>query len=458
MNDVRDGPIDREHRVGVVDIGSNSIRLVVYEGDRRMPIPIFNEKALCRLGATLSESGRLSQSGRVHAIVNLSRFIQLAASMNLSRLDIVATAAVRDAANGGEFVDELENRFGGKVRVLSGDEEARLSALGVISAFPDADGLVGDLGGGSLELIDVRNGEPVRSASLPLGPLRLQTLTRSNRKSLVRHIDRQLQDLPWLEDLADRTFYAVGGVWRSLARAHMEMSEYPLQVIQDYTIARQAARSFLSRLSRVDRLPIDIIPGVARRRLDAVPLGALLMSRVLRLGNPEQVVFSAFGLREGVLFDRLPQAERRLDPLRASCSDIASRSGRFPTIAPVAERWMRGLFPQASASEQRLIDVAAMLSDLAWAEHPRYRGEHAFYKVLRLPVVGMSHFERVFVARAIFAATRACQRSGPDPGPHLAGQQPGSKGAGDRTGAAAGGEPVGRVAGIAGKNRSPPIS
>ncbi len=395
--------VDREHRVGVVDIGSNSIRLVVFEGDRRMPIPIFNEKAMCRLGEDLRDTGRLSESGRLLSIANLSRFIELSGEMDLSRLDIVATAAVRDASNGPEFVSELEERFGRKIRILSGGEEARLSALGVISAFPDADGVVGDLGGGSLELVDIDCVVPRKTVSLPLGPLRLLELTGDNRAEQIHQIDRYLSTVDWIDRLRGRNFYAVGGVWRSIARAHMEEDEYPLQVIQGYTLRRRKVTAFCDLLSRFDSDSVAAMPGVARRRLETIPLGALLLSRLLRLGRPDQVIFSAFGLREGVLFDRLSPADKGQDPLLASCAEIASKSGRFPPIAKAAEFWVKGLFPDLSERDTRMLSVTAILSDLAWSEHPRYRGEHAFFKVLRLPVVGMTHPERVFVARAVYA-------------------------------------------------------
>lgn len=394
---------EREDRVGVLDIGSNSVRLVVFEGGRRMPIPIFNEKALCALGSELKETGRLSETGRVSAIVNIARFTEIAREMEVAALHVVATAAVREAENGPEFVAELARRFGLKVRVLTGDEEAVMSAHGVISAFPGADGVVGDLGGGSLELVDVRDGEVERFMSLPLGPLRLGTLTSDRRDELVARIDAELRKLDWLDRLQGRPLFAVGGSWRSLARAHMADTNYPLQVIHGYELDFDPALDYLERVSGSSDGAGQRIEGVSRRRYASLGLAALVLTRVMTLGRPSQLRFSAFGLREGCLFDQLPATEKVADPLLASCSVIAGKTGRFPLAPDVVERWIRGFLPHLDARENRLIAAVSILADIGWSEHPQYRGEQAFLKVLRLPVVGIGHEDRAFVALAILA-------------------------------------------------------
>jgi len=395
--------LERDNRVGVLDIGSNSVRLVVFEGGRRMPIPIFNEKAVCALGSELKETGRLSETGRVSAIVNIARFTEIAREMAVTDLHVVATAAVRETTNGPEFVEELERRYGLKVRVLSGDEEAVMSAHGVISAFPGADGVVGDLGGGSLELVDVRDGGVSRFNSLPLGPLRLGALTPDRREGLEARIDAELRKLDWLERLQGRPLFAVGGAWRSLARAHMIDSSYPLQVIHGYELGFDPALEYLDRVSGSSGGKRQRIKGVSKRRFDSLGLAALVLTRLMKLGQPSQLRFSAFGLREGCLFDQLPAAEKASDPLLASCSVIAGKTGRFPLAPDVVERWIRGFLPHLDERENRLIAAVSILADIGWSEHPQYRGEQAFLKVLRLPVVGIGHEDRAFVALAILA-------------------------------------------------------
>ena len=368
-----------------------------------MPIPIFNERALCALGAELKETGKLSETGRISAIVNIGRFTEIAREMGLADLQVVATAAVREACNGPEFVEDLESRFGIAIRVLSGDDEARMSALGVISAFPEADGIMGDLGGGSLELVDIAGGETRRYTSMPLGPLRLGVLSADRRPALIEKIDAELRNLDWLTCLHGRPIYAVGGAWRSLARAHMSDSSYPLQVIHGYELDRRGALDYLDRISGGAAADGGRIGGVSKRRYSSIALAALILARVMRLGDANCLKFSAFGLREGCLFDQLPADEKANDPLLASCSVIAGKSGRFPLAPELVERWIRGFVPELAARERRFLGAVSILSDIGWSEHPRYRGEHAFLKVLRLPVVGIGHEDRAFVALAILA-------------------------------------------------------
>lgn len=388
----------RGQRVGVLDIGSNSIRLVVYDHAGRSPIPVFNEKALCGLGRGVTETGNLPVEGMASALMNVDRFNQIARAMKVRHLDVVATSAVRDAANGPGFVAELERRIGHPVDVISGDEEARLSALGVLSGFPDADGVVGDLGGGSLELIDVVERRLGRHATMPLGPLRVGEVPRGHQRRLSTLIDRHLDTAPWLPELAGRTLYAVGGAWRSVARAHMARIDYPIEVIHGYSVGSAALADYLGSLVQTTRKAARSIPGVSRRRGDAIPTAALVLQRVLARGRPTRVVFSAFGLREGCLYDRLTDAERAKDPLLMAAEEIARETNRFAPNPETVYGWLTPLFPTLQERDGRLIKALCMLSDVAWSEHPSYRGEHGFLRVLRLPVAGLDHADRVFLA------------------------------------------------------------
>ena len=388
----------RGQRVGVLDIGSNSIRLVVYDHAGRSPIPVFNEKALCGLGRGVSETGNLPVEGMASALMNIDRYSQIARAMRVRHLDVVATSAVRDAVNGPGFVAELERRIGHEVEVISGDEEARLSALGVLSGFPEADGVVGDLGGGSLELIDVSGRRLGDHVTMPLGPLRIGEVTGGQRRRVTRLIDRHLETAAWLPRLAGRTLYAVGGAWRSIARSHMARIGYPIEVIHGYAVDRSTLSDYLASFARIPKKSVRNVPGVSRRRGDVIPTAALVLQRVLARGAPAKVVFSAFGLREGCLYDRLTDAERIKDPLLMAAEEFARETNRFAPHADTVFAWLAPLFPAVADRDARLIKALCMLSDLAWSEHPSYRGEHAFLRVLRLPVAGIDHADRVFLA------------------------------------------------------------
>jgi len=389
-------------RVGIVDIGSNSIRLVVFDKITRAPLLLFNEKVLCGLGRGLDETGRLNEEGVDSALINLSRFVRLAKTMGVGRLDLLATAAVRDASNGAEFARAVKRRCGVPVRIISGAEEAKFSALGVLSGTPDADGMMGDLGGGSLELVRLDHGSPGSHVTLPLGPLRVGEAALGDREQAREIVDKHLEGVPWLGDLRGRNFYPVGGAWRSLARIHMDQTGHPLHIIQHYRIERHQAEDLLRLMSRLGRRSLAAISGLPRRRVDTLPFAALLLERLLRIARPDAIIFSAYGLREGYLFNQLSPAARRQDPLLAAC-EIFDRDGRFGVMGDVLERWTAPLFADETAEQRRLRHAICKLSDIAWRDHPDYRAEQSFGQILHLPVGGIDHEQRVFAAAAIAA-------------------------------------------------------
>jgi len=375
---------------------------VVYDGVRRAARMLLNEKVLCGLGRGLGESARLNAEGVELARVNLQRFVSLARAVGVARLDVLATAAVRDAADGKDFAAEIERRYGVPVRVLAGAEEGRYSALGVLSGIPDAQGIAGDLGGGSVELVPLAKGRAGAGATLPLGPLRLQPLADDEQR-LKDAIDKQLRTVPFLARDPTASFYAVGGAWRALARLHMEQSQYPLHIVQAYTLPRRDAENYLELVARQSRKSLERISTISKKRLEVVPLAARLLLRLLKRIEPRELVFSAAGLREGHLYSLLDAAEQRTDPLIAACLEHAEQNPRFGLMGETLFQWTSGLFAKERELRQRLRRAAALLSDIAWAEHPDYRAEQALRHALYMPVGGITHQERAFLALALHA-------------------------------------------------------
>ena len=396
-------PSYSSQRMGVLDIGSNSIRLVVYEGSGRVPIPLFNEKVLCALGAEIHQTGSLSEAGCSLAVVNIARFTELARQMQLSSFQVIATAALRDARNGATFVKKLTDQFGFPIKILSGQAEAKLSALGAISAFPKLDGIVADLGGGSLELINVREGDIRNQISLPLGVLRFEPLTETSRWDIQQIIDDNLLKVPWLSCFNRKSLFAVGGAWRNLARMHMHSIRYPLHIIHGYRIMGGPARTFLNNISTSQIIKLKKMGGISKKRINGVPVSALILKTMLELCESKNIIFSAFGLREGCVYDRLSIKEQNQDPLIISCKKIAFNSQRFSLTDSELENWLLPLFTQIDFDDKRLLKAICILSDFAWVNHPSYRGEQAFLKVLRIPSVGLNHEDRVFMALAVLA-------------------------------------------------------
>jgi exopolyphosphatase/guanosine-5'-triphosphate,3'-diphosphate pyrophosphatase len=392
----------RRGPVAVIDIGSNSLRLVVYDGLSRAPRMLFNEKVLCGLGRGLDETGRLHPDGVKLATENLRRFVTLARAIPVSRLHVLATAAVREAKDGAAFMRKIERGLRVRATILSGVAEGRLSAFGVIAGIPDAAGLMGDLGGASVELVPLSGGQVGPSASLPIGPLRLADIGEDERR-LRDTIDRHLDELAWLQGRSFSTFYAVGGAWRALARIHMEQSGYPLHVIQQYTLSRGIAEDFLDLIARQSRKSLEKMTAVSRKRLETVPFAARVLYRLLRRTQPKRLVFSVFGLREGHLYGLLDEATQHEDPLLAGAAAMAQSHRRFGAEGDELFQWTDALYPEETPQHRRLRHAAALLSDVAWAEHPDYRAEQALRMALFMPLPGLDHGERAFLAATLHA-------------------------------------------------------
>jgi len=263
-------PRQRASSVAVIDIGSNSVRLVVYAAMERSLVSIFNEKTLCGLGREVQSTGLLAPDAVGKALTSLRRFRALCRVMKVGRVHAVATAACRDASNGPDFIARAERICGVPIDILSGPLEAKLSALGVISGVHKPDGIVGDLGGGSLELIDVKGHRIRKGVTLPLGSLALQDTSHKSLKHAERIVRNELSGIAPLKAGRGRTFFAVGGTWRALARIHIIQSEYPLQVMHGYAIPAADALDFARRLRRLvaaDMLANIEVVSEARRPL-----------------------------------------------------------------------------------------------------------------------------------------------------------------------------------------------
>lgn len=394
-----------ERLFGVIDIGSNSVRLVVYQGLGRNPQTLFNEKVLCGLGRAVGQTGRMGKGAVQRAMSTLSRFALLCQDMELDHIEAVATAAVRDAENGPEFVAEVERRFGFRVKVLSGKKEARLSALGVISGMPDAQGIAGDLGGGSLELIQIADGDLLQRVTLPIGPVRLlgeENMTDADRRKGIR---AALGSVGWLAENKGGNFYLVGGSWRAIARLYMAHTRSPLPILQGYTFSAREGRDFCRALARQHFESLRQITGLSLipdRRVEVLPLAAEILDQIIGLIKPRRLTVSALGLREGLLYNQLNHAMRAQDPLIAATRDLARLHSRFPEHADRIMNWIEPLFVGETAAERRLRYVAALMSDISWRGHPDFRAERAVYETLFGRFVAISHPERAVIGLALY--------------------------------------------------------
>jgi exopolyphosphatase/guanosine-5'-triphosphate,3'-diphosphate pyrophosphatase len=386
---------------GVIDVGSNSIRLVVYDDLSRAPFPRFNEKSMSALGAGLDKDDRFTDAAIARALHAIRRLTAIARAMGVTRIDVLATEATRRAKNGAELVDAIHRATGLSPRVLSGPEEATYAAYGVISGFFQPKGLVGDIGGGSLEVAEVL-GDHVgeRLASMPLGALPVKAMMADG--DAKARIDAILAEkLPLM--LTEPVFYAVGGGWRALARVHLAMTQMSVSVVHGYEVAAADIRDLAKKIARMSPEEVAALPDVPGRRTDTLPASALVMSRVLKALKPERVVFSSYGLREGWLYAQLDTEEQYRDPLLEGAQAIGLPMARVPAFGAALGRWTDDLFPGETQSDRRLRLAVCALTDMAWRDHEKVRATETFDRLLQFPFIGISHPERAFLATAILA-------------------------------------------------------
>lgn len=388
--------------VAVVDIGSNSVRLVVYDGLRRSPTPIFNEKVLCGLGKGVAITGHLNEAAVARALYALRRFRAVAKQIGVGQIFAVATAAAREAKNGLAFISAGEKVMGCKIRVLTGKEEAHYAALGVMAGFPQADGIAGDLGGGSLELIDIKNGKVKGGVTLPIGPLRLIDLSGGDMARAQAIVDDYLAKTLLLTNMKDRSFYAVGGAWRNLARLHIAQQNYPLHVLHHYLLSRKEAERIPLVLKQTEKF----VPDMSKARADTLPYAAMILERLMHFGQAKEVVISVFGVREGLLYSKLSPKKNVQDALLSSCWDFARRYARSPEHELELCDWTDQLFGKNKLGEtrveKRLRYGACLLADIGWRAHPDYRAERSLGMIAQAAFAGIDHPGRVFLALTIF--------------------------------------------------------
>ena len=400
------GRIKGAKPVAVLDIGSNSVRLVVYERHARALTPLYNEKSACALGRGVGRTGRLADANMAQALNAIKRFALVARMMRVGRVHVLATSAVRDAANRQEFVDAVEALIESKVQVLSGEQEAHFAALGAVAGIPGFTGIVGDLGGGSLELSHINGGTDTNGESFEIGVIRLQDDSNGSALQATEIVRERLQQSALPRVAAGGSFAAIGGTWRSLAKLHQVVRGYPLHMVQNYVVPVDDMIGFCRDIT--DAGSLKSYPGadrVSSSRRELVPFGAAVMAEVLKAGQFANVVFSALGVREGFLYGLLDSREQEIDPLiqgaeelsvlrsrsPAHASDLVEFTGQFIGVSGIAE----------SDALRRLRIVACLLADIGWRAHPDYRGPQSVDAVAYGSLTGVDHPGRSFIAQVM---------------------------------------------------------
>jgi len=387
-------------RVGVLDVGSNSVRLVVFDGAARSPAYFFNEKILCGLGAGVSETGRLNPEGRARAMAAIKRFKLLAEGMHLPPLSAVATAAVRDAEDGPEFRAEVERETGIRLFVIDGEEEARLSAQGVLLGWPGASGLMCDIGGSSMELAQIADGAVGKCITSGLGPLKLSGM-KGGKKALKAHIMTVMTELADQMGTHPQRLFLVGGSWRAIAKLDMLRRGYPLWVLHEYRMTPKELGKTLDWIAKTDLDVARAQTSTSSARMALVPVAALVLKRLIQTFKPREIAISAYGIREGLLYEQMPDRLRRRDPLIEACRFAEKKDARMPGFGKGLYEFLLPLYRSASPARLRIIRAACLLHDVSWRAHPDYRHEVTFEAATRANLGGMTHEERVFLGVAL---------------------------------------------------------
>lgn len=400
------GPIKQADTLdaAVIDVGSNSVRLVLYRIEGRSIWTVYNEKVLAGLGRDIGQTGRLAPDGVAQAMAALRRFRAVIEAANPDEIFTAATAAVRDAADGQDFVDRVQAETGLHLRILSGPDEARYAALGVLAGAPASRGVVGDLGGASLELTPIGPEGAGPGITLPLGPFAFGPFPEHNPDILRKAVDERLSSAGALKA---ETFHAVGGAWRNLALIHMHMAGYPLRVVHQYEMRRAEALEACRFVASQSRRSLEAVEGVSKKRAETLPHAAVVLERLVLALDIQKVALSAFGVREGLLFEAFDAKTAHLDPLVEGCAALSARTGADAALGPMLEAWLAPVFdalpPVMDGRDGILRAAACRLADLGARLHPDHRADLVFEQVLRAPVAGQNHAERAFLSVAAFS-------------------------------------------------------
>ncbi len=396
--------------VAVLDIGSNSIRMVIYEHQTRALTPLYNEKSACALGQGVALSGLLNEDNMQKALKTMRRFALVIKLMRVKDVYCVATSAVREAKNGKDFTQKVEEITGVKVQILSGKQEAYYAALGAYAGiYKTSDSevkIVGDLGGGSLELACLKNSAVGNEETFELGVIRLAENSGHNLALADEIAKEKIQ--PYLQSLADaEIFYAIGGSWRALAKLHQIFYNYPLHMILNYQVEAKNMIEFCDEIidehKKSGSFSGSELVSSSRRKL--LPFGAIVLRNILKAGVFKKLIFSTLGVREGYLYSRLDESEKNSDPLLQLCEEMSILRARSPKhskeLIEFTDSFYKAYDNSETYQQKRLRKAACFLADIGWRGHPDYRGEQSVNLVAYGALIGIDHADRAYLAQIL---------------------------------------------------------
>ncbi len=383
--------------MGIIDIGSNSIRLVVFDGPKRSPLYLYNEKVFFRLGMQ-SFGGRPFDSHTIEAVSRIiNRYVAICRNMEISKIIMFGTSALREASNSNALAELIRKKTNICIDVISGEEEALYAAQGILLGFPNAEGVICDLGGNSIEFAKIRKNVITECKSALLGPLSMKKLGRKF-ENLDSYMRKLLLGAINANTVKGKPFFLIGGSWRAIAKIHMQRIKYPLKIIQGYKVEVRKLKKTLelikdsSFLNKYDEMNISL------ERLDLLPQSARLLEIIIDELKLKELTFSSFGVREGLIYQNLSEVEKKKDPLIEAAKFFERKESRFPKMSKHVFNWIAPLYENLPCKTKRVILAASKLHDIAWIAHPDYKMEMCLELVTRSNISGLTHKERVFLA------------------------------------------------------------
>ena len=375
-------------KLAIIDIGSNSIRLVIYPQNGKYPFPLFNERINCKLGDGLTFSQKIASQSISKALSAIKRFAYIIKTMSVDHQLIVATAAIRRAKNAKEFLRPAEKILNYKIRTLSAKEEAHYAYLGVLGNMSIDDGLIADLGGGSLELILIKDREKIKSTSIDIGHL---------SQLSYDEINAEISKVEWLTKSEGLTLYGTGGSFRALGSAYIKNYDYPLQLLHGLNFKSEQATTLLDKMSDESEMVIGIPPG----RIDTISTAANIMINLVFASSVKNIMISGTSIRDGLIAEL--NKENRVSPDKVAYYKVLAKNQRFNGMQTRIKRIFKPIFKKiANKDFERVFKISTNLSDIAWDEQPELRGNIASEKILSLPIRDLTHVERVWMANIVY--------------------------------------------------------
>ena len=393
-------------RIGIIDIGSNSIRLVVFDGPKRSPLYLYNEKVFFRLGLQ-SFGGKAFGSNTLEAVSHIiKRYVAICRNMEISKIIMFGTSALREASNSNVLVESIREKTNVDVDIISGEKEAFYAAQGILLGFPNAEGVICDLGGNSVEFANIRKNVVTKCNSVLLGPLTIKNLGEKC-KNLDDHMKNQLAKLTNFNGVKNKSIFLIGGSWRAIAKIHMQRIKYPLKIIQGYKVESKKLKTTLEFIQGSSFFTKSDEMNISLGRLELLPQAARLLEIIIDEFQIKVLTFSSFGVREGLIYEHLSEAEKKRDPLIEAAKFFEKKETRFPKMSKHTFNWISPLYENLPPKTKRVILAATKLHDIAWIAHPDYKTEMCLEIVTRSNISGISHKERVFLAMILLFRHKA---------------------------------------------------